>query len=154
MSGDQRLQPHEHRPHRVYVLRDAAGAVLYVGSTSNATRRIADHRRNQPWRAEIDPGQTVLTDEMPWEAALEVEEECIRMYSPRHNVQQTNGTRHIQLGLRKYIATESRLIRAAKSGDPAAVAALDAWRHEQLLEAQSQMSSLDWSLLGAPRRTA
>lgn len=52
MNGDQRRLPHEHLPHRVYVLRDTTGVVLYIGCTSNVNRRIADHRHNQPWRGE------------------------------------------------------------------------------------------------------
>lgn len=112
MSG-QRRQPHEDRPHCVYVLRDADGADLYVGITSNLPARVKAHQRTQPWADEIDPAQTVATDEMPWEKALAAEEATIRERKPKHNKYRRNGSLYVDLGVRHLIAQE-RAERAAR----------------------------------------
>lgn len=155
MTG-QRLRPHEDRPHRVYVLCDRQGAVLYVGVSSDATRRVKWHLRSQPWRDEIDPSRTVITDEMPWEDALAIEQAQIKALKPRHNVRRTNGSTYVAGGVRSIIATETRLKRAARSGDPEAVAALERWQDEQAREALagSARAVAAMSALFAPGRAS
>ncbi|MBK5207777.1 MAG: GIY-YIG nuclease family protein, partial [Polaromonas sp.] len=79
----QRVLPHEHLPHRVYVLRDHAHTVLYIGVSSRVKARVRSHMASQPWRAEIDPTRTVVMDEMPWETALSLEEAAIQKWQPK-----------------------------------------------------------------------
>jgi len=141
----QRLHPHEHLPHRVYVLRDHADTVLYIGVSSRVKTRVRSHTTSQPWRAEIDPARTVVMDEMPWEAALELEEAAIQKWQPKYNRRQHNGSAYVAAGVRALIATETRLTRAARTGDPAARAAYDQWQGEQVRVALEAMSHIDFS---------
>lgn len=152
----QRIRPHEERPHRVYVLRDRAGVVLYVGVSSQAQVRIRTHLREQPWRAEIAPSMTIVTDEMPWEAALELEQAAIQQLKPRHNTRQRNGTELVAAGVRALVATETRLYRKALTGDPEARATYAKWRRERAAEAAAVLREHPIDLFAAApqRRTA
>lgn len=135
----QRVLPHEHKPHRVYVLRDSAQRVLYVGVSSNVQARIDHHRYTQPWREAIDPAYTTISDEMPWEEALATEQAAIQMFEPAHNKHRTNGTAYVNAGVRARVAEERKLTRAARNGGPAEQKALDDWHAARLREAQEWM---------------
>jgi predicted GIY-YIG superfamily endonuclease len=59
---------HTSRCH-LYRLRDASGALLYVGVTTDVNRRLAEHRMSKSWAEEI---ARVEVDDYPsrWRAAL------------------------------------------------------------------------------------
>jgi predicted GIY-YIG superfamily endonuclease len=137
--NSQRLRPHEERPHRVYVLRNRRGAILYIGVSSDVDKRIAWHLRRQPWRNEVDPAKTVRMDEMSWEDALALEQVSIQEHHPKYNKRQRNGSAYVDAGVRTIIATQERLKRTARHGDPEAVAALIAWEDEQTKQAVAHL---------------
>lgn len=145
--NSQRLLPHEHKPHQVYVLYDRSGSVLYVGVSSQVRQRIATHVRSQPWREEIDQGRTWTSDAMAWEDALAVEQALIQKLRPKHNKRQRNGALYVATGARDVVAAETRLKRAASTGDPAAVAAYREWQDEQRREADRLARTTDFSAL-------
>src|SRR5699024_924217 len=95
---------HEKKPHQVYVLKDKAGAVLYVGVTSNLKARVKDHRTRKPWWGDV--AETTTSAPMPWVDALNLEEHLIRELSPLHNVRKRNGSLHVNLGIRELVAKE------------------------------------------------
>lgn len=136
---DQRMRPHEHRPHQVYVLRSNDDQILYVGCSVDVDKRIKSHLRDQPWRAEIDPARTVRLDPMSWEEARAVEEAAIKEWEPRHNKHQRNGTRLASMGVRRTIVEERRLNDAVRRGEPGAVEAREAWEAEQVRRVQEAM---------------
>lgn len=123
----QRILPHEHKPHRVYILRSSDDRILYVGVSSDVEARIAKHRYTQPWRNDIDPARTIVLEEMEWELALAVEQHLIQEHRPLHNKRRTNGAAYVDAGVRAYIAEERKLQRAARHGGPAEQKALDDW---------------------------
>ena len=67
----------------LYRLFDRRGALLYVGITSNLTRRMYHHKSIQPWWLDVHRTEAVIyptkTD------AFEAESEIIRSERPRHN---------------------------------------------------------------------
>lgn len=135
----QRILPHEHKPHRVYVLRDRTQRVLYVGVSSNVEARIRNHRSVQPWRNEIDPAHTTVSEEMPWEEALATEQAAIQTLAPAHNKRRRNASDYVNAGVRAEIAEERKLQRAARHGGPAEQKALDDWYAERLAAAEEAM---------------
>lgn len=70
--------------HTVYLHRDAAGDVLYVGCTIDLTTRTRRHRRGSPWRDEIASVEIVAED-MDRYPALDLERALIERYRPPHN---------------------------------------------------------------------
>lgn len=73
----------------VYILRDAAGAPLYVGQSWNPQRRMEKHRRNKPWWPDVARmeilrvvGTNVATSDT---AVAEAEMFFIRLLRPLHN---------------------------------------------------------------------
>lgn len=127
----QRILAHEHKPHRVYMLLDRSGSLLYVGVSSQVEVRIAAHMRTKPWADQVDRSRTWTSDPMPWEGALALEQSLIQSLLPRHNARQTNASDYVRWGARADIATERRLKRAARHGGPAERAALERWQDEQ-----------------------
>lgn len=101
-----RRRDHEHLPHQVYVLRDRAGTVLYVGVTSALKQRLATHKRTQPWWSDVDPGQTTATPPAPWEDAITAEERFIRTLRPLHNKRRSNGSPYVRLGVRDEVIAD------------------------------------------------
>lgn len=69
--------------HVVYLFRDEAGELLYVGVTSNFPLRIATHRAEREWWPQV---AHVDTEQFPTRAAANVREtELIKAFHPRHN---------------------------------------------------------------------
>lgn len=66
--------------HAVYIFRDAAGRVLYVGCTSNLGQRLGFHGDSKAWFTEVS---TVDVEHLPTRgAALEREAELIEDLNP------------------------------------------------------------------------
>lgn len=116
----QRLLPHEERPHVVYVLRDAAEAVLYVGVTSNLTQRLRSHRNEKAWWGEVAPERTLTSGSMTFEDALAAEQEYIQSLAPRHNRRRTNGSVYLRWGVRDEMRAERAEYRAGLAARKAA----------------------------------
>lgn len=72
------------RPHWTYVVRDAAGQVLYVGCTVNPLGRMRQHKATRTsWWADR---ATVYWREYPdFNAARAAEADLIRTLQPLHN---------------------------------------------------------------------
>lgn len=71
------------RPHYLYRLFDADQTLLYIGCTIDFPKRLAEHRRKQPWADRII---WWLFDHYPDQAsALVAEEEAIKAESPEFN---------------------------------------------------------------------
>ena len=75
--------PEQWRDYYVYRLYDAAGELLYVGSTSNVRRRVQEHRRNQPWGHLI--ASSAFGGPLPQQDAWRLEDKTIREQRPRYN---------------------------------------------------------------------
>lgn len=71
------------RPWSVYRLFAADGSLLYVGSTNDLERRLAEHRRKQSWGDQI----ATWTEDWPHmrEAAYRIEGAAIDAEQPIHN---------------------------------------------------------------------
>lgn len=70
--------------HALYRLRDADGALLYVGITSNLDKRFSEHRSIQRWWPDVADADVAFYPDRPsLEAA---EREAINTESPRHNI--------------------------------------------------------------------
>lgn len=76
-------------PSCVYVHRDIAGDVIYVGATSEFEHRTARHRRESLWRDEIAAVEIVARFRT-WDDAHEAELALIRTVRPRHNTNNNN----------------------------------------------------------------
>lgn len=90
--------------HYVYRLFDAAGLLLYVGSTGNVWERFGQHagRLRQPWWGDVDFTRTLIEHvsavrclgkrcPLPDHAAMLTREvELIKLLEPRHNKNSTN----------------------------------------------------------------
>lgn len=69
--------------HSVYMITDRAGALMYIGCTSDIYRRQAHHRSKSPWFA-----HSWMIHHKPYgdrEYAERVEARAIRRYRPPHN---------------------------------------------------------------------
>src|SRR3954471_12050237 len=76
----------------VYTVLDADRKCLYVGQTSDVTRRMKEHRAISWWARQ--PGVTVLTIEFATRAeALEAEFWRIQKFRPLHNI--LHNPRHV-----------------------------------------------------------
>lgn len=71
------------RPTFVYTLSDAAGRPLYVGCTSNLPQRLACHRRERHWWAEVV--HIRLEHYADRDHGFEVEKQRIYELRPAHN---------------------------------------------------------------------
>lgn len=76
----------------VYILKDAAGLVLYVGQSHNICHRVDTHRRTKSWGKQI--AEVVWVPQVNPEQRLITETLLIFKLRPAHN-------RWIKLGLKK-----------------------------------------------------
>lgn len=72
-----------------YVVRDAAGGVIYVGQTSDPRERLATHRRDSAWWPEMASIEVHTHDTI--QAMLADERRLIRQHRPRFNVTFNTG---------------------------------------------------------------
>lgn len=72
------------RPHIVYVMRGRDGAPLYIGSTSNLTNRVRQHRNAAPWFADVALVEVESQHDSKPTACLR-EAELIDTLHPLHN---------------------------------------------------------------------
>lgn len=71
-------------PCYLYRLYATDGSLLYVGITSNLTRRMSDHRLRQPWWHEVAHTNTTCLPDRT--VALRAESRAIRDEDPRYNL--------------------------------------------------------------------
>lgn len=81
-EAEDRRQTLRQRPHVVYTFRSADGDVLYVGCTSNMTRRLYKHH-GKPWWHEVTKVDT--TEVADWHLGRRLEAHLIRILSPKYN---------------------------------------------------------------------
>lgn len=67
----------------VYRFYDADGRLLYVGRTGKLVERMAQHRRKQPWFADIATTTLVLCSS--YTAAIAAEAHAIKTENPLYN---------------------------------------------------------------------
>jgi predicted GIY-YIG superfamily endonuclease len=83
------------RPHYVYRCYDADGDLIYIGCTSNVTRRIATHRRGgkaaSRWLAVCMDRYEVSGPHAGKAAGLKAEAEAIALEQPVFNYQKRVG---------------------------------------------------------------
>lgn len=73
--------------HAVYIFRDAAGRVLYVGATGNLPQRLTFHGDSKPWFSEV---ASVSIEHFPNRgAALAREAELIEALTPPYGGRRT-----------------------------------------------------------------
>lgn len=72
------------QPHYVYMLRDAAHDVIYVGFTNDLARRYEHHKSQRPmlWARVVDAGVRWFPDRR---SARLAEVETIRRFKPWYN---------------------------------------------------------------------
>lgn len=68
----------------VYIIKNEAGVILYIGQTTTPRQRIQEHYRNQPWASEIDAVEWLDGWDSP-EAATEAEYALIKKLGPKYN---------------------------------------------------------------------
>ena len=68
----------------VYIFRDAAERVLYVGITWSAKARWRAHKRKKPWWFQVASAELTCCDSTF--KALSVERRLIKELSPMHNI--------------------------------------------------------------------
>lgn len=96
------------RPAYVYRCYDADGVLLYVGCSSNPTKRVEDHRANAWWGQRI---ATVRNTVFPYnEYALDMEREAIWTERPICNVK---GRWYVSDAREDWTIEEYRLLRHA-----------------------------------------
>ena len=119
---------YQDRPHTVYLHRDAAGKVLYVGCTSNLKARTAHHSRTGRW-ADV---ATVEVDSIhPRDVeGLARERELIHLHEPprntRHNPAVQREDEAWQTLGRKYGLYEAMRVTANRTAVEALLAIRDA----------------------------
>ena len=72
----------------VYVLADGSGQALYVGSTNNIERRIAEHAATKPWWGQVSSVE--VYPQIDRRAAFDIERGLIQAINPPFNTQSTN----------------------------------------------------------------
>ncbi len=72
-------------PGFVYHFFDAAGNLLYIGMTGRPCVRLAEHRRQAEWWAEVDVARTEWERFSKYSRAQCREERLIRENLPPHN---------------------------------------------------------------------
>lgn len=72
----------------VYVLADSRGQAIYVGSTNNAERRLAEHRTTKPWWGQV--ASVEIYPSIDRRTAFDVERQLIQTYNPPFNTQSTD----------------------------------------------------------------
>lgn len=73
-----------HRPHVVYVMRNAAAEIIYVGMTADIKSRMRVHSSKSAWLGEVALIETHSCANRDEAAELEI---CaIAAWEPRHNV--------------------------------------------------------------------
>lgn len=90
----------------LYRLRDAAGALLYVGVTSNPTRRFGQHRGSKTWWSEVAQHSIEWFD-TEW-GALQAEVRAISAEKPKYNRRSTEGYKVEQRDTALGISPEGR----------------------------------------------
>jgi hypothetical protein len=93
----------------VYIARDIAGVVLYVGSTGNLSVRKRDHARDKAWWDEVADIETIETENRA--AAYDLERRTILNLNPKYN---------------RRGSTPAKVI-ARNENAPAVVMRLDTW---------------------------
>lgn len=74
----------------VYSLVNKSGEAIYIGVSSDVTKRIKTHR-SKPWWDEVDTWK--VTERMPYPDAEQMEHEMIFAQKPRYNVASKDGRR-------------------------------------------------------------
>ena len=112
----------------VYLFRDGAGDVIYVGKAKNARRRLSQYRNatrrkvHRKMRAIVREAESLEIREQPTESeALLVENELIRSLRPAFNVEGAFDFLYPAIGIGRH---EGRLVLCFTS-DPETFAALD-----------------------------
>lgn len=78
------------KPSSVYHLYDEDGALLYVGMASDVKRRVAVHRRRQPWGRRV-ASVAVMFGPASYYAAMWEERRQICDLEPLHNIHYNAG---------------------------------------------------------------
>ena len=84
---------------------DKDGTLLYVGISSNALRRLAEHRDNSAWFCDIH--SVTIEHYETRQEVLEAEAKAIHLENPLHNVQRPNYCAKVELPDR-HLVTLSR----------------------------------------------
>lgn len=128
------------RPHYVYRLFDAAGALLYVGITCDVTTRMYQHSKEQPWWDEVD--NRSVEEVLTRADAFFLEAAAILAERPRYNKDIPTVERCETLRSRATMASEEslrKLIDALKR--QASYARVEVY--EAQLEAQKLRQEVD-----------
>jgi len=84
-------------PTSVYIARDDAGTVLYVGASSNVSDRMRRHRYQSAWFAQMS--SLVVNTYPDWYMGRLAEKQAIRQYLPQFNrvryERQTNAYEYV-----------------------------------------------------------
>lgn len=91
-------------PHYVYAHLNKAGAVIYVGRTSDPEHRPTDTKRRR-WIA-TESASVIVSPAMPFEAAAWVETEMIRAISPKRNDRSGQTLRNIDWRIDRWCEAE------------------------------------------------
>lgn len=83
-------------PHIVYRLHDREGRLLYIGccAAHRFALRMAEHRANRPWAAEIAPERTTTEPYPGRQDGTRAEQEAILREQPPHNISEKGALRY------------------------------------------------------------
>ena len=99
----------------VYIMKDADGAILYVGKAANLRRRVSSYfERPHDIRIETLVAKIADIDHRKTETALEaliLEAELIRKYSPPFNVKEKDDKSFLNIGITKERFPRVMLVR-------------------------------------------
>lgn len=96
----------------VYIQRDAAGALLYIGQCTDVIARTTAHRSRSAWGPMIQSVELIALEDQ--KKRVSVERELIRALKPMHNVVFKNLPTNLELAALHFVFTPHEIYDGAR----------------------------------------